>query len=121
MEDKFGVLGCAMNRRERRNKELEVRKLKAKTYTYQECLQMAKNVQRKYDDVYSTAAICAVRETFGAGKKRVGTFATLLFDQIQGLSNGHIDVDDMLKACRDLGVHITQTDATFDIYIEKGR
>jgi hypothetical protein len=104
-------------RREKRNEELEMRKLKNRTYTYADVLA----ANRKYDIVYTTAAICAVRETFKAGKVRIGTFAKLMFDQIEGLSSKTIDATDMLKACQDVGVHITQDEEKFSIYIEKGR
>jgi hypothetical protein len=110
-----------MNRREKRNAELEMRKLKARTYTYSDVLAAVKTANRKYDIVYTTAAICAVRETFKAGKVRIGTFAKLMFDQIEGLSAKTIEADDMLKMCQDVGVHITQDDEKFSIYIEKGR
>jgi hypothetical protein len=108
-------------RREKRNEELEIRKLRSRTYTYEECLKMTKVIQSKYDMIYTAAAVCALNaEPFKFGKKRVGTFTKLFFDQVQGLSAGHIDSELMVDTCKELGIHIQQENGIFQITVEKG-
>jgi hypothetical protein len=115
-----------MNRRDKRNKELLDRKLQNRLFTYDECMKIAARLvaesQSRYDMLYTTASACALSAPpFNFGKKRVGLFMRLFFDQIVGLKDGTIDPELLIETCRGLNIDIQHQDGKFIVDIDTER
>ncbi len=110
-------------RRERRNNNVDVKKLERRLYTYDECLEIMSSIIKKTENEciarYSICmAVALASPPLNFGKKRVCNALQLFFDQMEGIKLKLIEVDDIEEEAKLLGVNIDRTNDIYSINID---
>lgn len=111
-----------LDRREKRNKEREERKIKNRRYSYAEVTEMVNkacvDMERQYDVLYSTGlAVSLSAEPTSFGPKRVCRTVGLFFDQIHSIKEGVVSEKQLLEAAEKLGVTAKYVDDRLEVFV----